>query len=177
MKLRIKKGLFTWQIINDNKILVSKISNKKLIGVAKKICDSQGKIVYTTDIVNLPVTNEHWNNAEFKRYIIYQNEQPIAIATFTYAERPEATRLQILIRPPQINKMNVDTPYGVLFVKRERNNSVTIMQNDEILATVTPFFSFKKMYITHNEKFDDTFFTAIYMLIEYMMHEDDLIVV
>jgi hypothetical protein len=73
--------------------------------------------------------------------------------------------------------MNVDTPYGVLFVKRERNNSVTIMQNDEILATVTPFFSFKKMYITHNEKFDDTFFTAIYMLIEYMMHEDDLIIV
>ncbi len=114
MKLRVKKGLFTWQIINENMILVSKISNKKLIGAAKKICDSHGKIVYTTDIINLPVTNKHWNNAEFKRYVVYQNEQPIVIATFNYAVRPETTILQKLIRPPQIDKMNVDTPYGVL---------------------------------------------------------------
>lgn len=177
MKLRIKKGLFTWKIINDNKILVAKISNEKLFGVAKKICNAQGKIVYTTDIVNLPITKKHWNIAEFKRYIIYQNEQPAAVATFNYAEHPESSRLQIVIRLPQIDKMNVDTTYGVLFVKRERNNSVTIMLNDEILATVTPFFSFKKMYITHNEKFDDIFFSAIYMLVEYMMHEDDLIIV
>ena len=177
MKLRIKKGLFTWQIINENKILVSKISNKKLFGFAKKICDAQGKIVYTTGIINLPITKKHWNNAEFKRYIVYQNEQPFATATFHYAVLPEKSRLQILIRPPQIDKMNVDTPYGVFFVKREQNNSVTIMQNNELLATITPFFSFKKMYITHNEKFDDTFFSTIYMLIEYMMHEDDLIIV
>ncbi len=177
MKLRIKRGLFTWKMINENEILVSKISNQKLFGIAKKICDAQGKTVYTTGMVNLPVTKAHWNNAEFKRYVIYQNKQPIAVATFNFANYPEASRLHIIKRSQQIDQMNVDTPYGVLFIKRERNNSVTIRQHNELLATVSPFFSLKKMYITHNEKFDDTFYSAIYMLIEYMMHEEDLITI
>lgn len=177
MKLKIKKGLFSWKIINENKILISKISNKKLFGVTKKVCNAQGEIIYTTDLKNQPVTNEFSNNAELKRYLIYQNEQQIAVATLHYAKSPESSRLQISIRPPLVDQMNVDTPVGVLSIKRGSNNSVTLLQNDEILATVTPFFSFKKMYITHNEKLDDTFISAIYILIEYMMHEDDLMIV
>ncbi len=36
MKLRIRKGLFSWKLQDENGAALAKICNKKLIGSAKK---------------------------------------------------------------------------------------------------------------------------------------------
>ena len=54
MKLRIRKGLFSWQLIDESDTTVAKISKKKFTGASKKIYDGKRNLIYTTDIVNLP---------------------------------------------------------------------------------------------------------------------------
>lgn len=178
MKLRIKKGLFSWRIIDDSGAIVASISKKKLLSSSKKIEDSQGNTIFTTSIVNLPAEKKDWNCAEARRYIIYKDREPVATAKFAYARKPERTILQaFMLRPPQVDRMNVETPYGLWVIKRQKNNSLTITEKDEVIGTVTPFFSMKPKYLNHNGKYEATFLAGIYMLIEYMMQEDDLITV
>ena len=114
----------------------------------------------------------------FKKYIIYQKDYKIATATFSYAKNPERTTLQKLtLRPPQIDIMEVETPYGLLQIKRQKDNSILIYKYEKNLGMVTSFFSFKAKYINCIEEYEPTFLASLYMLIDYMMHEDDLIVV
>ena len=58
-----------------------------------------------------------------------------------------------------------------------KSNALIITHDGVQLGSVTPFFSFKPVYLEYNGKYEAVFWAAIYMLIEYMMHEDDLIVV
>mgnify|MGYP000853803648 FL=1 len=176
MKLRIRKGIFSWSLVNENGTTVAKISNQKLMGAAKKISDAKGKVIFTTDIVNLPVKKKDWNYADTRKYIIYKDGEPVAIANLSLDENPERTKAFIL-RPPQVGKMNVETPYGIWIIQRQKNNSLTITHDEVQLASVTPFFIFKPIYLEFTEKYEISFWAGIYMLIEYMMHEDDLIVV
>lgn len=178
MKLLIKKGLLAWKIIDESGAIVAKISNKKFFGASKKITDVKGNTVFTTDIVNLPANTESWNCTESRRYIVYRDEQIVATATFTYSKNPERTKTQAFtLRPPQVDNMDIDTPYGEWKIQRQKNNGIVIIQDEKTIGTITPFFSFKRMYLEHNGKYEATFWAGIYMLIEYMMHEDELIVV
>lgn len=178
MRLKFNKTLLGWSILDDEMHTVAKIKNKKLLSSAKNIIDKDGNIVFTTDIINLPSKNEDWNYADSRKYIIYQKENEIATATFSYAKNPERTTLQKLtLRPPQINMMEVETPYGLLHIKRQKDNSISINQGDKNLGIVTSFFSFKAKYLEFIEEYEPTFLASLYMLIDYMMHEDDLIII
>lgn len=178
MKLRIKKRICSWSLVNESGTAVAKISNQKLIGAAKKISDANGKVIFTTDIVNLPPEKESWNYADSKKYIIYKDAKPVVTANLSFAKSPERTKAQtFLLRPPQVDRMDVETPYGIWIIQRQKNNSLTIMHDGVQLGSVTPFFAFKPIYLNCNEKYEDTFLAGIYMLVEYMMHEDDLIIV
>lgn len=178
MKLKFNKTLFGWSITDDQGIIVAKIKNKELLGPAKNIIDKDGNIVFTTDIIDLPSDNKDWNYANSRKYIIYQKENEIATATFSYSKNPERTTLQkITLRPPQIDIMDVETPYGLLQIKRQKDNSILINKDEKNLGIVTSFFSFKAKYLEFMEEYEPTFLASLYMLIDYMMHEDDLIVV
>ncbi|SCJ10417.1 Uncharacterised protein [uncultured Clostridium sp.] len=178
MRLKFNKTLVGWSIIDDHSKIVAKIKNKELLGSAKNIIDKDGNIVFTTDIINLPSKNKDWNCAGSKKYIIYQKENEIATATFSYAKNPERTTLQkFALRPPQIDIMEVETPYGLLHIKRQKDNSILIYKDEKKLGMVTSFFSFKAKYLECIEEYDPTFLASLYMLIDYMMHEDDLIIV
>ncbi|MDU2673008.1 MAG: hypothetical protein E7C49_13445 [Clostridium sp.] len=178
MKLKFNKTLFGWSITDEQGTIVAKIKNKELLGPAKNIIDKDGNIVFTTDIINLPSKNEDWNCANSIKYIIYQKEDEIATATFSYAKTPERTTLQkFALRPPQIDIMEVETPYGLLKIKRQKDNSILIYKDEKNLGMVTSFFSFKAKYLEFIEEYEPTFLASLYMLIDYMMHEDDLIIV
>lgn len=178
MKLRIRKGLFFWQLIDKSGTAVAKISKKKFIGASKKIYDGKGNLIYTTDIVNLPARKGTWNYEESRKYVIYKDEKAIATANLHFAINPDRTMLQRLtLRPPLVDRMDVETIYGLLVVERQKNNGVTISQDGVQLGKVTPFFTFKPKYLEYIGQYEVTFWAGIYVLIEYMMHEDDMIFV
>lgn len=178
MKLKFNKTLLGWSILDAGGNIVARIKNKKLLSPSKNIIDKDGNIVFTTDIINLPSNDKDWNCADSRKYIIYQKEDEIATATFSYAKNPERSNLQkITLRPPQIDIMEVETPYGLLQIKRQKDNSILINKGEKNLGKVTSFFSFKAKYLEFIEDYEPTFLASLYMLIDYMMHEDDLIVI
>ncbi len=178
MKLKIQKGFFTWRLVNEKGETVAKISNQKIIGAAKKVSDNKGNIVFTTDIVNLPRQEKDMSYADSRKYIIYKNNNPVASANLFLESNTEdgATRA-FAIRPPQVVKMAVETPYGKWLIQRQKNNGLTITHEGTTLANVSPFFKFKPICLEISEKHEITFWAGIYVLIEYMMHEDDIILV
>ena len=178
MKLRIRKGLFSWKLKDENGATVAKISNNKFIGPAKKVIDAKGNTIFTTDIVNLPKQTENWNCADSRKYMIYKNAQSVATANLSFATNPERTKTQsFTLRPPQVDKMEVESPYGIWIIQRQKNNGLTITLDDTAIGNISPFFSFKPIFLEFSEKYEIAFWAGIYMLVEYMMHEDDLIVV
>lgn len=178
MKLRIRKSLFSWKLKDENGAVVAKICNKKFFGAAKRIIDTNGNTIFTTDIVNLPKQTEGWNCANSRKYMIYKDAQPVATANLFFATNPERTKTQsFTLRPPQVDKMEVESPYGIWIIQRQKNNGLTITHDDTPIGNISPFFSFKPIFLEFTEKYEITFWASIYMLVEYMMHEDDLIVV
>lgn len=178
MKLRIRKGVFSLSMIDENGTTVAKISKKKLIGAAKKICDAKGTVIFTTDIVNLPSHKSDWNCANSRKYIIYKNSKPVATATLSFAANEEQSKTPVFtLRLPQVDKMDVETSYGTWVIQRKKDNSLIITHDDMQLGSITPFFTFKPIFFEFLEKYEIVFWAAIYMLVEYMMYEDDLIVV
>lgn len=178
MKLQIHKKFFSWTITDETGAVVSKIKRKNLFSPSKIILDRNGNLIYTTDIVNCPAEYKTWNYAGCKKYVIYRNEKPIAVANLHFAINPDRTVIQkLLFRPPQVDRMDIKTIYGTWVVKRQKNNGVTITHNETQLGKVTPFFSLKPSFLECNKKYDITFWAGIYILTDYMMHEDDLIVI
>lgn len=178
MKLQIQKGLFSWKLVAEDDTVVAKISNQKFIGTAKKISDANGGIIYTTDIINPPKQAEDWNCTDSRKYVICKNSQTIATANLFFATNPGRTKTQVFtLRPPQVDKMEVETPYGMWIVQRHRNNGLSIIRDDILMGSISPFFAFKPIYLKIIEKYEIAFWAGIYVLVEYMMHEDDLIIV
>lgn len=73
--------------------------------------------------------------------------------------------------------MEVESSYGIWVVQRQKNNGLNITHDDTSIGIISPFFSFKPVFLELSEKYEITFWASIYMLVEYMMHEDDFIVV
>lgn len=178
MKLRIRKGCFSWSLVNENGETAAKISNQAFIGGAKKISDAQGNVIFTTGIVNVSKDSQSGNYADSKKYIIYQDAVPIVTATLSFTKKLESEKqLPFMLKLPQVEKLDVETPGGLWIIQRKRNHSFIITCNDIQLGSINPFFSLKPAYFECAEKYEAVFWAGIYVLIEYMMHEDDLIVV
>lgn len=73
--------------------------------------------------------------------------------------------------------MLLETPYGVWRAKRQKDNGIIFYQNEQRMGEISPFFRLKPHIIEFDEKYNITFFAGLYVLTEYMMHEDDLIIV
>lgn len=110
--------------------------------------------------------------------MIYKNLQAVATANLFFATNPERTKTQAFtLRPPQVDKMEVETPYGMWVVQRHKNNGLSITRDGTLLGRISPFFAFKPICLEITEKYEITFWAGIYILVDYMMHEDDLFVV
>ena len=178
MKMRVRKGLFSWKLVDEDDTVVAKISNQKLIGAAKKIMDKNGNIIFTTDIINLPNQKVDWNCADSRKYVIYKNAQVIAITNLLLTTNTEQTKKQTFaLRPPRVYKMEVKTPYGMWIVQRHKNNGLSITHDGNLIGSISPFFTFGPICLEIIEKYEIAFWAGIYILVDYMMHEDDLIIV
>lgn len=168
MKLRIRKGLFSWKLLDEGGTVVAKISNQKFIGAAKKISDTSGNIIFTTDIVNLPKQTEDWNCADSRKYMIYKNLQAVATANLFFATNPERTKTQAFtLRPPQVDKMEVETPYGMWVVQRHKNNGLSITRDGTLLGRISPFFAFKPICLEITEIYENQNIIAILSIHHY----------
>lgn len=177
MKLRINKRIFSWNLINEKGVIVAKIRNQKLIGTAKEICDYNGKVVFTANIVNIPIKNEAWNCADTKKYVIFKDGKTVATANLYFAKNPKRMKIhKLLLRPPQVDGMNIETPFGIWIIQRQKNNALTVNCDGVLMGSVTPFYTFKPIYLEFTEKYEPTFWAAVFVLIDYMMHEDNLII-
>ena len=178
MVFQIKKCFLAWYIYDENKTTVSKIKSKRFWGPAKKIIDSDNITVYTTDIINEPDTTNEWNCDDFKKYVLYKNGETIVIASLTFDKNLEKTAFQTMtLRPPQVDEMLLETPYGLWRANRQKDNGIIFYQNDQQIGRISPFFNLKPHIIEFYEKYNIAFIAGLYVLAEYMMHEDNLIIV
>jgi hypothetical protein len=175
MILSIKKCLFAWYIYDENKKVVSKIRSKRFWGPAKNIFDYNNITVYTTDIINEPNSTNDQSCASIRKYVLYKSGEPIVIASLTFAANSK--NAANILRPPQVDEMLLETPYGVWRAKRQKDNGIIFYQNEQRMGEISPFFRLKPHIIEFDEKYNITFFAGLYVLTEYMMHEDDLIIV
>ena len=73
--------------------------------------------------------------------------------------------------------MDVQAPWGLLKVLRHKDCSVEVRQDGTVVAETTPFFSLHPVTLTCSEAQPPAFWAALYLLMEAMMHEDDVEVV
>ena|SRR5659263_179421 len=83
--------------------------------------------------------------------------------------------ISFALRHPRVNEMNVETPYGVWNIKRQLDNSLIISNENEVLGTITAFFTFKKQSLNVNRRYEPAFLAGLYTITDYMIHEDDLL--
>ncbi|MFT4105471.1 MAG: hypothetical protein QM657_06880 [Lacrimispora sp.] len=178
MKLRIRKGCFAWSLVNEEGKTAAKISSQTFMGAAKKISDAQGNVIFTTDIVNVSTGGGDGEYTDSKKYIIYKDAVPIVTAALSFTKKQKsAKQLPCVLKLPQVEKLDVETPGGLWVIQRKSDRSLIITCNDIQLGSITPFFSLKPACFECAEKYDAVFWAGIYVLMEYMIHEDDLIVV
>lgn len=173
MNLKILKGFFSWKMVDEEHRMVAIISNLRLLGAAKKITDIHGNILYTTDIIYLTEYNSRVD-ADSLIYVIYKDGKRIGSASIFFAPGREPTT----IRPRRVEMMKIETPFGLWVVHRRKNNDFIITHDGVFIGKmVSPFFTFRPVNLIVTEKYEATFWAAIYTLIEYMVHEDDWIAV
>ena len=178
MVFKIKKYFLSWYIYDENKNIVSKIKSKRFWGPVKEIINSDNITVYTTDIINKPNTTNDSNCVDFKKYMLYKNGETIVVASLLFANNSEKAAFQTMtLRPPQVDEMLLETPYGVWSAKRQKDNGIVFYQNKQQIGSISPFFSLKPHIIEFYKKYNIAFIAGLYVFAEYMMHEDDLIIV
>ncbi|MEG1520428.1 MAG: hypothetical protein RR458_05515 [Clostridia bacterium] len=176
MKMKIQKGLSSLKFKDENGNILATISNQTMFGKGKNIIDKDGQIVYTTNIINLPKVQEEWNLARLRKYVIFENTRKIAIANlFLSKNLKRRNSLAFWQRPSQIDKMDVDTPFGLWVVTRQPNNGVIVAKNGETIGSIAPFFTCKPQFFEFSSKYDIAFMVGIFSLASYMMNEEDLI--
>jgi hypothetical protein len=112
------------------------------------------------------------------KYVLYKNSETIVVASLNFAKTPEKAAFpKMNLRPPQVDEMLLETPYGVWSAKRQKDNGIVFYQNEQQVGRISPFFSLKPHIIEFYEKYNIAFIAGLYVIAEYMMHEDDLIIV
>lgn len=167
MRFQIKKKFRCWLILDENLNTVAIIKNKDLLGPSKNILDAQKNLIFTTDKIVTSTTSH---------YVISQNDSPIATAHFKLPQSLLAHPKYAPVLPP-VDSMQIDSPYGPFLIKRQPNNSLSLLQDDTEVGILSPFFTFHSQYLNTFTSYDPTFLASLYVLTFYMVHEDDILVV
>ena len=175
MELVIKKGSFAWYIYDKDKKILSKIKSKRFWGPEKKILDANNETVYTTDIIDEPDSTHDGSYSSRRKYVLYKSGEPIVAASLTYDNKSE--RPVMALRPPKVYEMLLETPYGVLRVQRQKDNWIAVFRNEQKIGIISPFFRCKQRFFVFYDDYSIAFLTGLCVLVDYMRHEDDLIVV
>ena len=169
MLLIIKKGLFAWYVLDQNKKTVATIRSRRFFGLEKSIADSGGRAVYTTDAGTEPGTGE-------RIYRLREKEKTLVTAWLIPEKTPE--KAQVPPFPlPRAAGLRLETPYGLWSLKRERGNEIVICQNERQIGAISPFNRLGKQRLELCGSYGAAFAAGLYVLADYMTHEDDVMAV
>lgn len=172
MKLLIHKSLFSWKITNDKGDTLAKVIDKKAVGPAKSILNKNGEIEYTTDVVYSKNQTESDRNFT---YVIYKNGLRVASASLVGDEARANNNFSV--KPPKIYQMQFQSSYGLLQMNRDENNGITLTKENEIIAKTSSLLTSTPKIFEVKDCDNIEFWAAVYVLMEYMIHEDDMMVV
>lgn len=60
---------------------------------------------------------------------------------------------------------------------QEKDFSISFISKNKVIGKISPFFSFHSQEISSSDDFPAEFWSAIYVLSYYMVHENDIITV
>lgn len=173
MILYVHNYIFFSRVLNDQKKVVCIIKNKRILSAAKKICNQSHKIELVTDIVN------EQNGG--RKYVVYSSaptRKEMATATPVYAaDDLKAEQGRFPYKLPQVQSIKISSVYGKISINRLKNSKFSITDKHHQIGEITFRFPFQKCLISIDFIKDQEFGAALYVLLQYMIHEDDLIIV
>lgn len=184
MNLIIKNGLTTKKIYDENNNLIYKIRNKNIFKPNKLMFSYENRLLYNTDIVDntSSAIKKSWNTAESRKYVMYKADNKneiIATATFDYASHIDRTIFhKLLFKAPQINKLTINSIWGTFTIKLLRNYSCLILdKNAKEIAIISSYHPLKGWKIEYNSLIDTNCLCGLFLLSQYMIHEQDLLTI
>lgn len=170
MVLKVKNGFCEKQFLNASGQLVARIRNLNLFGSEKVIMGSDITPLYETGIKNFPDKAAGENRC----YTLKQKERVIATALPIYAAGADHYSLP---RPPRPIGLAIQMQEGEEWiVERKENNSLSVLSPDGT-GYIADFFAVRIHNYTIPDRSDVFLWVAIYALLGYMMHEDDIYIV
>ncbi|BBA51158.1 hypothetical protein [Fusobacterium varium] len=164
MLLHVKKSLNGYKIENDEGVVIDCIKSKKFMSPAQLIL-KDNSIVYETDIIT-----ENGKNA----YIIKnKTDETIAAAELKFEEEKKNS----IVHSPKVEYMIINTPYGKWRAVQENDLSISFIFENKVIGKISSFFSYHSQEISFSENYPVEFWSALYILSRYMVHENDVITV
>lgn len=163
MKLQIQRRFLTWKVTDETGLTAAVVANQSILSASKKICDPKGNIVYTSRILK-PEENA--------RYALYKQGEAIVTAKPVYGQSGG-----IAFRLPKVLRMEMKTPYGTWSILRLSDESLAVTQNGEPLGKGAGFIPWKSGRLEYTGECDALFWTGIYVLMDYMMREDEMLII
>lgn len=164
MNLYVKSTLMGYKIANNEGIVIDYIKSKNFMDSAKLIL-KDNSIVYETDIII--------ENKEDKYIIKNKDNEIIATTELKFKEDEKSS----IVHSPKVEYMIINTPYGEWKAVQEKDFSISFISKNKVIGKISPFFSFHSQEISSSDDFPAEFWSAIYVLSYYMVHENDVITV
>ncbi len=171
MMLKFISTLTGIKVKNEEGNTVVTIKKESVFSPAKLI-STNNEVLYHTSIIDEEVTSESWNRAASRKYILYDKTGPYISADLIFAN--DAGHLG-RINPPQVQRLILKTPFGEWRAERQTDYSVLITDHSKVIGKITPFYRIAPQIFAGSDKYPLAMWAGLYVLADYMMHEDELI--
>jgi hypothetical protein len=173
MILQFKNTVSGIKVKNDTGNTIVTIKKESIFSSAKLI-STNNEVLYHTAILDEKATKESWNRSDERKYVLYNNEDSTFItAKLIFAK--DAGKLSI-IKTPQVERLILETPFGEWEAVCQKDFSVLIVDKNEVIGKITPFYGIRQQIFACADKYPASMWAGLYVLVDYMMHEDKLIV-
>lgn len=181
MTLKIKQYLSFYHMIDERNNVVCKIKRRGFWNAERLIYNSNNKLMYTSDIIDSNQESKPWSYLETRKYIVkYADEKQTNAATasvvYDKSDMIKKTN-RLILKLPRADEINIDSVFGELHVKRLKDESFTICKDEKIIGSISRYRTFRVTAISCESIRNSGFLAVLFVLVQYMLHEDDLIIV
>jgi hypothetical protein len=169
--LKFASTLTGVKVKNDDGNTVVTIKKESVFSPTKLI-STNNEILYHTSIIDFEAAKDSWNRAANRKYILYDKSDPYISADLIFAK--DAGHLG-RINPPQVERLILKTPFGEWEAERQTDYSVLITDCSKVIGKITPFYKIAPQIFACSDEYPAAMWAGVYVLVDYMMHEDELI--
>lgn len=173
MTLQIKNTISGTKVKEGTGSTVITIKKESAFAPAKLIL-TNNQVVYHTAIIDNEAEHKSWNRTDSRKYVLYKGKTPVIVARLIFAK--DAGKLSF-IENPQVERLIMQTPYGEFEAARQKDFSVLITDHGEVIGRITPFYRICPQIFACADRYPASMWAGIYVLVDYMMHEDELVAV